>query len=43
LYSRLKLVATRADMCGVNVDPSADSALWNLEAFDYGENCGTGN
>lgn len=43
LYSRLKLVATRADICGVIVDPSADSALWNLEVFDYGENCDTGN
>ncbi|MEJ2707402.1 MAG: peptide ABC transporter substrate-binding protein [Anaerolineales bacterium] len=43
LYSRLKLVATRADICGVIVDPSADSALWNVEAFDYGENCSTGN
>ena len=40
LYLRLKVVAMRPDMCNVEVDPSADSALWNLEAFDYGESCG---
>jgi peptide/nickel transport system substrate-binding protein len=41
LYLRLKLVAMRPDMCNVVVDASAESALWNLEAFDYGENCGS--
>jgi peptide/nickel transport system substrate-binding protein len=39
LYVRLKMVASRTDMCGVEIDPSADSALWNLESFDYGEGC----
>lgn len=39
LYLHLKVVAMRPDMCGVKVDPSADSALWNLEAMDYGKNC----
>jgi len=39
LYLRLKLVAMRPDMCGVTLDPSADSALWNLEKFNYGEGC----
>jgi hypothetical protein len=23
----------------VKVDPSADSALWNLESFEYGDGC----
>jgi peptide/nickel transport system substrate-binding protein len=39
LYLRLDLVATRPDMCGVTLDPSAESALWNLEAFNYGPSC----
>lgn len=39
LYLRLRLVAMRPDMCGVVLDPSADSSLWNLENFDYGESC----
>jgi peptide/nickel transport system substrate-binding protein len=40
LYARLKVIATRPDMCGVIVDPASESALWNLEAFDYGQGCG---
>jgi peptide/nickel transport system substrate-binding protein len=32
-------VAMRIDMCGVMLDPSASSALWNLEAFNYGAAC----
>jgi peptide/nickel transport system substrate-binding protein len=39
LYLRLKLVATRPDMCGVILDPSSDTALWNIESFNYGEGC----
>jgi peptide/nickel transport system substrate-binding protein len=39
LYLRLKLIATRPDMCGVTVDPSSDTALWNIESFNYGEGC----
>ena len=39
LYWRQKMVAMRPDFCGVMVDPSTDSALWNLELFDYGEGC----
>lgn len=39
LYSRLKAVAMRPDMCEVVVDPSASSSLWNLELLDYGEGC----
>jgi peptide/nickel transport system substrate-binding protein len=41
LYLIPSQLATRLDMCGVQPDPSASSALWNLEAFDYGEACQT--
>ena len=39
LYWRQKMVAMRPDFCGARLDPSADSALWNVESFDYGEDC----
>jgi ABC-type transport system substrate-binding protein len=39
LYLHLKYAATRPDMCGLILDPSASSALWNLEDFDYGPAC----
>lgn len=39
LYLRLKTVATRPDFCGAALDPSGETALWNLESFDYGEAC----
>ncbi len=39
LFARLKLVAARPDLCGLQTDASAESALWNLEAFDYGDGC----
>ena len=37
LYLRLKLAATRMDMCGFIVDPTHNNVFWNIEAFDYGE------
>jgi len=37
LYLRLKLAATRPDMCGFIMDPTANSEMWNIENFDYGE------
>lgn len=39
LYLIPTRVALRPDMCGVSLDPSALSALWNLEAFNYGDAC----
>ncbi len=39
LYMHLKIAAQRPDLCGAALEPSADSALWNLENFDYGETC----
>jgi len=41
LYLIPSRLAMCLDMCGVQPDPSASSALWNLEALDYGEACGT--
>jgi peptide/nickel transport system substrate-binding protein len=39
LYLTIKLAATRPDMCGFIMDPSAKSDFWNIEEFDYGEGC----
>ena len=33
LYMRPRVIAYGADICGVEVDPTAFSALWNLEQF----------
>jgi len=40
LYLRLKLAATRPDMCNFIMDPTNNSEFWNLENFDYGECAG---
>lgn len=39
LYYRLKLAISRKDLCGLEMDVTARSLLWNLESIDYGENC----
>lgn len=39
LYYRLKVAASRPDLCGYTLDVSARSSLWNLEAMDYAEGC----
>jgi peptide/nickel transport system substrate-binding protein len=39
LYWRLKVAASRPDLCNFGLDPTATSALWNLEAFDFGAAC----
>jgi peptide/nickel transport system substrate-binding protein len=39
LYLHAMLAAMRPDMCTVELDPSADSGLWNLEKFNYGPDC----
>jgi len=39
LYLRSKMVAINPGICGVTLDPSADSALWNLENIKSGEAC----
>jgi peptide/nickel transport system substrate-binding protein len=39
LFLRLKLAATRPDMCNFINDPTNNSEMWNIEAFDYGAGC----
>ncbi len=39
LYLRLKLAGTRPDMCNFVMDPTANSEMWNIEEFDYGDSC----
>jgi len=39
LFPRIKLAATRPDMCGFIMDPTNNSEFWNIEEFDYGEGC----
>jgi peptide/nickel transport system substrate-binding protein len=38
LYFRIKVAASRADVCHFDMDPSANP-LWNVEAFDMGASC----
>lgn len=39
LYQRLRLAATRPDFCGFTLDASSNSALADIESFDYGSHC----
>jgi len=39
LYWRIIVAAARNDMCNFALDPTASSDLWNIEQFDYGDNC----
>jgi peptide/nickel transport system substrate-binding protein len=39
LYLRNKVAVSRPDMCGFIFDSTQNSEFWNIEAFDYGENC----
>ena len=39
LYYRTAVTLARPDLCGLNMDITARSALWNLESFGYGELC----
>ena len=39
LFLRTKLAATRPDLCGLIMDPTNPSEMWNIEEFDYGEGC----
>ncbi len=38
LYSRLRIAAARPDLCGFDLDPTANP-LWNVEAFETGATC----
>ncbi len=39
LYYEIHLSISRPDLCNYEVDGSARSDFWNLEAIDYGEDC----
>ena len=39
LYYRTAVTLARPDFCGLDMDITARSALWNLEAFGFGELC----
>jgi peptide/nickel transport system substrate-binding protein len=40
LYLRLNVLAARPGLCGIQLDASTTNALWNLETWVEGENCG---
>ena len=37
LYPYLRVAASRADLCGFELDSTSTSPLWNIEEFDYGD------
>lgn len=39
LYFRIRVTASRPDLCGFEMNTTTRSDLWNLENFDYGESC----
>ena len=39
LFLRLKVTASRADLCGYDMDPTARSDTWNIEGFDERVDC----
>jgi peptide/nickel transport system substrate-binding protein len=39
LYYPIKISASRLDLCGLQVDGSARSNIWNLETLNYGTTC----
>jgi peptide/nickel transport system substrate-binding protein len=40
LYWRLQIAAARPDVCHFSLDPTASSALWNIDMLDSGNSCG---
>ncbi|MBI9048719.1 MAG: hypothetical protein JEZ00_04850 [Anaerolineaceae bacterium] len=43
LYYRLKTVVSRTDFCGLTLNASTRSALFQIESLDYGEHCSGNN
>lgn len=39
LYTHSSLIAMRPDLCELVIDGSSQNPLWNLEEFNYGEDC----
>jgi peptide/nickel transport system substrate-binding protein len=40
LYWRLAVAAARTEVCHFSLDPTASSALWNIDSIDSGSSCG---
>jgi len=40
LYQRIKVAATRKDLCNFSLDAFSTNDLWNIEEIDYGSACG---
>jgi peptide/nickel transport system substrate-binding protein len=40
LYWRLEVAAARPEICHFSLDPTASTALWNIDAIDSGISCG---
>ncbi len=41
LYQRIKVAATRKDLCNFTLDSFSLNDLWNIEEIDYGSACGS--
>ena len=39
LFMHLRQIAASTDLCGLDLNPSADSVLWNIESLTIGEGC----
>ncbi len=39
LYMQIEMAAARPDFCGLQMDSTARSEMWNIENFDYGSGC----
>jgi ABC-type transport system substrate-binding protein len=39
LYLDLQVAAVKPGLCGLKMDPTTRSALWNIEAFNEGTAC----
>lgn len=39
LYWRIKIAATRLEVCGYSLDPTASSGLWSVESMNIGTEC----
>ena len=39
LFYFVKIAASRPDFCGMEMDVSTRSEMWNVEEFDFGSGC----
>ncbi len=40
LYTRLRVAASRPDLCNFDLDPLSSATFWNIESLTIGEDCG---